>query len=99
MFEYQNEILDYLIVKLPITYLHKGFPQPGFKYTMYLGWDTIVLARKLWCRPIRHTSYCLGMTEIVLSSTLIVDREDNIDIVVFYLNTLKCLVMNLYGAK
>ena len=37
MFEYHNEILDYLIVKLPITYLYKGIPQPGFKYTMYLG--------------------------------------------------------------
>jgi hypothetical protein len=43
MFEYQNEILDYLIVKLPITYLYKEIPQPGFKYTMYLGWDTIVV--------------------------------------------------------
>jgi hypothetical protein len=43
MFEYHNEILDYLIVKLPITYLYKEIPQPGFKYTMYLGWDTIVL--------------------------------------------------------
>jgi len=43
MFEYHNEILDYLIVKLPITYLDLGSPQPGFKFTMYLGWDTIVL--------------------------------------------------------
>jgi hypothetical protein len=43
MFEYKNEILDYLIVKLPIIYLDKGSPQPGFKFTMYLGWDTIVL--------------------------------------------------------
>jgi hypothetical protein len=41
MFEYHNEILDYLIVKLPITYLDKGSPQPGFKFTMYLGMDTI----------------------------------------------------------
>jgi hypothetical protein len=41
MFEYYNEILDYLIVKLPITYLDKGTPQPGFKFTMYLGMDTI----------------------------------------------------------
>jgi len=41
MFEYQNEILNYLVVKLPITYLDKGTPQPGNKYTMYLGWDTI----------------------------------------------------------
>lgn len=41
MFEYHNEILDYLVVKLPITYLDKGTPQPGFKFTMYLGFDTI----------------------------------------------------------
>jgi hypothetical protein len=45
MFEYQNEILDYLIVRLPITYLDKGSPQPGFKYTMYLGMDTIELVQ------------------------------------------------------
>ena len=43
MFEYHNEILDYLIVRLPITYLEKGSPQQGFKYTIYLGYDTIVL--------------------------------------------------------
>lgn len=43
MFEYENEILEYLIVKLPITYMDKGSPQPGWKYTMYLGWDTIEL--------------------------------------------------------
>ena len=43
MFEYLNEILDYLIVKLPIEYIEKGSPQPGFKYTMYLGMDTIEL--------------------------------------------------------
>lgn len=41
MFEYQNQLLKYLIVKLPITYLDKGTPQPGAKYTMYLGMDTI----------------------------------------------------------
>lgn len=45
MFEYHNEILDYLIVRLPITYLDKGSPQPGFKYTMYLGMDTIELVQ------------------------------------------------------
>ena len=43
MFEYDNEILKYLIVKLPIIYIDKGSPQPGFKYTMYLGMDTIQL--------------------------------------------------------
>ena len=45
MFEYLNEILDYLVVKLPITYLDKGSPQPGFKFTMYLGMDTIELVQ------------------------------------------------------
>lgn len=45
MFEYHNEILDYLIVRLPITYLDKGSPQSGFKYTMYLGMDTIELVQ------------------------------------------------------
>jgi hypothetical protein len=45
MFEYPNEILDYLIVRLPITYIDKGSPQPGFKYTMYLGQDTIELVQ------------------------------------------------------
>ena len=43
MFEYDNEILQYLIVKLPIIYIDKGSPQPGAKYTMYLGMDTIQL--------------------------------------------------------
>ena len=41
MFEYHNEIFDYLIVKLPITFLDKEVEQPGFKFTMYLGLDTI----------------------------------------------------------
>jgi hypothetical protein len=45
MFEYHNEILDYLIVQLPIKYLDKGTPQPGFKYTMYLGMDTIEITQ------------------------------------------------------
>ena len=45
MFEYQNELLKYLIVKLPITYMDKGTLQPGAKYTMYLGMDTIVLTQ------------------------------------------------------
>lgn len=45
MFEYNNELLDYLIVKLPIVYLDKGSPQPGFKFTMYLGMDTIELVQ------------------------------------------------------
>jgi hypothetical protein len=41
MFEYQNEILVYLIVKLPIEYLDMETKQKGFKFTMYLGMDTI----------------------------------------------------------
>ena len=41
MFEYKNEILDYLVIKLPIKYLDHGTPHDGFKYTMYLGMDTI----------------------------------------------------------
>lgn len=45
MFNYQNEILEYLIVRLPITYLDKGSPQKGFKFTMYLGWDTIEMVQ------------------------------------------------------
>jgi hypothetical protein len=41
MFEYQNEILEYLIIKLPIKYLDKETEVEGAKYTMYLGMDTI----------------------------------------------------------
>ena len=44
MFEYNNEILEYLVVKLPIKYKDGNYEKPGFKYTMYLGWDTIVLS-------------------------------------------------------
>lgn len=45
MFEYQNEVLQYLIVKLPIKYMDQGTPQDGFKYTMYLGMDTIEMVQ------------------------------------------------------
>lgn len=41
MFEYQNEILQYLVVKLPIKYLDGEIEKDGSKYTMYLGLDTI----------------------------------------------------------
>lgn len=41
MYEYENELLEYLVVKLPITYLDMGTPQLGSKYTIYLGMDTI----------------------------------------------------------
>lgn len=45
MFQYHNEIIEYLIVKLPITYLDNGTPQSGWKYTMYLGMDTLELVQ------------------------------------------------------
>jgi hypothetical protein len=45
MFEYRNETLDYLIVKIPIKYIDKGFPQDGFKFTIYLGMDTLELSQ------------------------------------------------------
>jgi hypothetical protein len=45
MFEYQNEILQYLIVKLPIKYMDGTTEKDGVKYTMYLGMDTIVLSQ------------------------------------------------------
>ena len=42
MFEYKNEILQYLVVRLPIKYKDGDMERDGFKYTMYLGMDTIV---------------------------------------------------------
>lgn len=42
MFEYKNEILKYLVVKLPTKYIADGVEKDGEKYTMYLGMDTIV---------------------------------------------------------
>jgi hypothetical protein len=45
MFEYKNEILEYLVVKLPTTFMDGDTEMPGVKYTMYLGWDTIVLSQ------------------------------------------------------
>lgn len=44
MFEYKNEILQYLIIKLPIKYIEKDEEKDGYKYTMYLGADTIQLS-------------------------------------------------------
>ena len=57
MYEYKNEILQYLVVKLPIKFVdtkivdiasdfgtkkeEQEFDAEGFKYTMYLGNDTI----------------------------------------------------------
>lgn len=45
MFDYQNELLQYLVVKLPIKYMDGDTEKDGFKYTMYLGWDTVVLSQ------------------------------------------------------
>jgi hypothetical protein len=45
MFEYKNEILEYLVVKLPNKYMDSGEEKTGTKYTMYLGMDTIVLSQ------------------------------------------------------
>lgn len=45
MFEYKNEILQYLVVKLPIKYMDNDVEKDGVKYTMYLGMDTIVFSQ------------------------------------------------------
>lgn len=44
MFDYNNEILEYLVVKLPIKYKVGDSEIEGSKYTMYLGQDTIVFS-------------------------------------------------------
>lgn len=43
MFKTLNTVLDYIVVKLPIKYLDNGVEVDGYKYTMYLGQDTIEL--------------------------------------------------------
>ncbi len=45
MYEYKNNILQYLVVKLPIKYMDGRTERDGLKYTMYLGWDTIVFSQ------------------------------------------------------
>jgi hypothetical protein len=45
MFEYNNEILQYLVVKLPIKYMDGDVEKDGVKYSMYLGQDTIVFSQ------------------------------------------------------
>ena len=45
MFDYQNELLQYLVVKLPIKYMDGTVEKVGEKYTMYLGMDTIVYSQ------------------------------------------------------
>ena len=42
MFSYINEILDYLVVKLPNEFEEKGIKRKGVKYTIYMGMDNIV---------------------------------------------------------
>lgn len=51
MFEYKNEILEYLVVKLPIKYDDNGLQRDGSKYTMYLGMDTIVFSQVSGVNP------------------------------------------------
>lgn len=41
MFEFKNETLQYLIIKLPIKFIENQIEKDGFKFTMYLGPDTI----------------------------------------------------------
>ena len=45
MFEFKNEILQYLIVRLPIKFMEKETERDGSKFTMYLGPDTIKLTQ------------------------------------------------------
>lgn len=45
IFEYQNEILQYLVVKTPIKFMDGDIEKDGFKYTIYLGMDTIVFSQ------------------------------------------------------
>jgi hypothetical protein len=42
MFSYVNEILNYLVVKLPNKFIENGIERDGVKYTLYMGMDTIV---------------------------------------------------------
>lgn len=45
MFEFKNENLQYLIVKLPIKFMRDEIETDGHKYTMYLGADTIQMTQ------------------------------------------------------
>lgn len=45
MFEYKNELLQYLVVKLPIKYMDGETEKDGVKFTLYLGMDTIVFSQ------------------------------------------------------
>jgi len=45
MFEFKNENLQYLIVKLPIKFMRDEVKTDGFKFTMYLGPDTIQMTQ------------------------------------------------------
>jgi hypothetical protein len=55
MFEFKNNILQYLVVKLPIALVDdKGKEYEGSKYTIYLGTDTIVFT-EVRDKPIFYT--------------------------------------------
>lgn len=43
MYEINNNILEYLVVKLPIKFMRDDVTTDGFSYTMYLGADTILM--------------------------------------------------------
>ena len=45
MYEIKNNILEYLVVKLPIKYKTEVGEADGFKYTIYLGMDTITFTQ------------------------------------------------------
>lgn len=45
MFEYKNEILEYLVIKTAIKFIEGDVEKDGDKYTMYLGYDTVVLVQ------------------------------------------------------
>ena len=43
MFEIKNNILEYLVIQLPVKFKRDDIDVDGFSYTMYLGADTIKL--------------------------------------------------------
>jgi len=62
MFEYVNEILEYLVVRLPIKFMDGTTERDGMKYTMYLGTDTIVLSQVAGRKSFEGSDY--EVTEI-----------------------------------
>lgn len=57
MFEYDNEILQYLVIRLDIEFMDRDLKRKGYKYVMYMGMDTIVFTEvaKLTDRPKKAT--------------------------------------------